>query len=104
VDQEIRSLQRNGDPSWRFKAQRVGLPIPLQVGDVITIGPSYNFKGGLYSDKWCGLPCPVTVIVTAVEEWKTPQATKKIVASLPPPYVYMPSAVADNRIKELRNG
>lgn len=102
MDLEIRELQHNGNPHWRIMAQRTGQPIPFQLYDVIEIYPSYTYLGEIHNSGWGGLPCPVRVIITDIGRWKDLTVLEpKIVASLPPPYLYCPQPVAFNRHKVL---
>lgn len=102
MDEELRLLQRNDEERWRYAAQRAGMPIPFKVGDTISIGPSFDFRGNVYSDKWGGVPCPVTAIIVEITDWKTPRPdSKKILATLPPPFRFCPCPVAYDRIKIL---
>lgn len=83
MDAEIRELQRKNDPSWRFKAQRAGLRIPFQIGDVILIGEAYDFRGKVYSSSWGGEKCPVLAVIVELEKWNHTEDPKIIAKVLP---------------------
>lgn len=86
MDEELRSLERSNPQRHRFHLHRSGQlkPKDWAIGDIVELGPLYDYQGDLFSETFFGAQVPVEALVVGVRLWKKNPGKSPIVVGLPP--------------------